>query len=356
MSQLRHEINFQDGLITSVGSGDSDGKGIALVDLGQFNGTLTVYLEVLAKNTSATTDATAKWKDGTGTLGSVTVTKNTSAYTRFRSTAITVSGSHDSWIAIGTTGNAGDAIIKAARIIIIQNASSLTSCETQIEIGNQETGKTNTTAAALTNPKYWKYDASKWDGTITAYVEVSWSNASSMDTTTVKLQKDGGSDNFSFSDDTTVVSAATSTNATRTRVAFTPTDGRNYQITTVCSSNMNGGNNFYNAKIVIVQTASPTKLEQQYLIANTAIGAGTGLQDFDTYFDPAEWSGVTNVYIHEADNVASGTADAKLQTDPNGTPADVTGSAITDIIQRERSSTLTMPGTAQTIDVNQTGT
>ncbi|MEB3215388.1 MAG: hypothetical protein VKN72_03875, partial [Nostocales cyanobacterium 94392] len=109
-------------------------------------------------------------------------------------------------------------------------------------------------------------------------------------------------------------------------------------------------------EIIVNPTDGITKLEPQYLLANTAVGAGTGLQDYDTYFDPAEWDSVTNTYYHEANNVASGTSDAKLQTDPNGTPADITGSTITDIIERERSSSLTMPGTAQTIDVNQTGT
>jgi hypothetical protein len=97
------------------------------------------------------------------------------------------------------------------------------------------------------------------------------------------------------------------------------------------------------------------KLEPQYLLANTA-ETTTGLKDDDTLFDPAEWSGVTNVYLHEQ-NASLNTSNTKLQTDPNGTPADITNSSITGgsataADSRKRGSAMTMPGTAQTIDVN----
>jgi hypothetical protein len=65
-----------------------------------------------------------------------------------------------------------------------------------------------------------------------------------------------------------------------------------------------------------------SKFQTEYLIANTQETSGTGLKNYDTYFDPAEWDDVDNVYTHvmEASQVAS---TSKLQEDPNGTPADI---------------------------------
>ncbi|MFH1173484.1 MAG: hypothetical protein V1692_03055, partial [bacterium] len=94
----------------------------------------------------------------------------------------------------------------------------------------------------------------------------------------------------------------------------------------------------------------PTKLETQYLLANTLFAANTNLQDFDTGWNPAEWTtSNTYVYIHEANSVSGGTSDVKLQ-DKSGSP-DVTNSTITDVIQREQSAGMTMPAGASDLDV-----
>jgi hypothetical protein len=78
---------------------------------------------------------------------------------------------------------------------------------------------------------------------------------------------------------------------------------------------------------VYTNTTSITKLEPQYLLANAA-SSTTGLNDFNTYYDPAEWSGVTNVYFHEQHG-SSNVTNSKLQQDPDGTPADISFSSIT---------------------------
>lgn len=109
----------------------------------------------------------------------------------------------------------------------------------------------------------------------------------------------------------------------------------------------------------VIKGVGITKIEEQYLIANAgSYGAATGLKDYDTYYDPAEWDDGSGsiTYIHQGDGAAAGTGDIKLQSDPNGSPADITGSTVTDVIEREFSSSLTMPGSAATIDVNVTGT
>jgi hypothetical protein len=99
-----------------------------------------------------------------------------------------------------------------------------------------------------------------------------------------------------------------------------------------------------------------TKFESQYLLANTSFGGSTGLKDFDTRWDPSEWANVNTAFYHESNGVNSGTGDLKLQSDPNGTPADITNSSITDSIESERSGAITMPVAAADIDANVTGT
>ena len=86
-----------------------------------------------------------------------------------------------------------------------------------------------------------------------------------------------------------------------------------------------------------------SKLEPQYLLQTTN-SAATGLQNYDTSWSAFDWVGTSNTYYHEI-NSSTDTADsAKLQSDPNGSPADVTGSVATGA-KRARSGALTMPAT-----------
>jgi len=171
----------------------------------------------------------------------------------------------------------------------------------------------------------------------------------------IALEEDDGSfANWTFK--TQIVNQGTAT-ATPDRVrsaAFTPTSGRHYRLVASTSAAASTFD-IYNAKIIIDQT-SPSKLESQYLLANTgSFGGSTGLKDFDTQFDPSEWANTTNLYLHELNGVSGGTGDAKLQTDPNGTPADITGSTVTNVLFLTN-STSTMPTATSTVDVNVTGT
>gem|GEM_PF-2785273 len=171
----------------------------------------------------------------------------------------------------------------------------------------------------------------------------------------IALEEDDGSfANWTFK--TQIVNQGTATSSSdRVRsAAFTPTSGRHYRLVASTSAAASTFS-IYNAKIVVDQT-SPTKLESQYLLANTgSFGGSTGLKDFDTQFDPSEWANVTNTYLHELNGVSGGTGDAKLQTDPNGTPADITGSTVTNV-SFLTNSTSTMPSATSTVDVNVTGT
>lgn len=340
--QIRQEININDQSHQASGTA---ANGQVQLDTTQYNGTVTYYFETVARNSGSNGTVTLKRSSGTT---DATVTVSSSTNTRYRVEFTPPSGQTVYHTEDGGTINslhAGD------RIIVIQNAATLTTSETQIEIGNKETGKTNTTAAPLTSPKYWLYTAANWNGTKTFYAEVTY-YTSTTQTVTATLQEDDGSFGATWTDVVTIVNAA-STNGTivRTRSAgFTPTTGRNYRISARESSSAGGRNyRIYNAKIIIDQSNNPTRLETQYLLLNTNSTA-TGLQSFNTYFDPAEWSGVTNTYKHAQDAIGA-TANSRLK-DIDNANAILTHSSITGANQQIGSAITDMPTAAHHIDTD----
>lgn len=161
-------------------------------------------------------------------------------------------------------------------------------------------------------------------------------------TTTIALQEsDGTGDGFTgWTDKVYIVTDGTATSPTRVRSSsFTPTSGRNYRI---AFKNGYTGATFaiYNAKIVADQTGTVSNLEAQYLLANTRLAAGTALQNFLTSWSDTEWSGATNVYLHQAD-AANGSASV-IEID-TAAGVQVTGSVVTSPDNRGVSSAMTMP-------------
>jgi len=76
-----------------------------------------------------------------------------------------------------------------------------------------------------------------------------------------------------------------------------------------------------------------TKLETQYLLANTGFAAGTGAQDFKTQYNAYEWSGCGTVFRFAADSRASGSFVDLLLITPSGAVANsevipITGQAV----------------------------
>lgn len=314
MAKIRQEINILDHILTGTGFTVSDEK--VLWDKSQYNGTLTTYLEVIATNSGATIDAIFD----ANTVNNVSIPGGTASYTLFRSAAKTPTRDTIS-TSLTFTASGGTVSIKAARIVIIQEATTLTNTATQIEIGNYNTGRTAESATILTNPKYWKYDASKWDGTKTFYAEAVY-DSGSMDTVTVGIYETTDITAPSWSLNATIVSAVTTTVPTRTRVAFTPVDGRWY---TIFSHNGSmDDHDIYRAGIVVV----------------------SGITQADFYFDGSDaaasdpdsaWTNETNlddgnIATFATQNTASagsdGTADRYVKVE--GT--NVSGMSDSDII------------------------
>ncbi|MBI2595268.1 glycosyltransferase [Candidatus Daviesbacteria bacterium] len=137
----------------------------------------TTYFEAVIKNSNSST-TTASLYDSTGAyVAGSAVTATGATYTRVRSAAITLTTGTDYTVRLRSSpGNgaisSGTASIIAARIIVVQATdSNITNTETQVEVGdNETTSKVDLTP--LSNPKYFKFDPTKYDaGSITAYFE-----------------------------------------------------------------------------------------------------------------------------------------------------------------------------------------
>ncbi len=220
---IRQEINILDSVLSAAGGATGTSNEIVQLDISEYDGA-TLYFEIIADSTVSISFNVTLEGATDGTLATCNVPLLTTAYTRIRSTSFTPTTQvQNCTVKIDNTAGATKNV-RSARIIVIQSATSINNSETQIEIGDTDLTKSNTTAAALTNPKYWLYTAANWDGIKRFYAEVT-SKTSAGNTHTVTLQEDDGSF-ASWADIVTIVSAVSGTTITRRRSgSFTPTDG-----------------------------------------------------------------------------------------------------------------------------------
>jgi|GEM_PF-1440695 len=242
-TRVRQEVNIIDG--TYSASGDSNE--IIRIDTTKYGGTLTYKFEIVAKVTSGT--GTVTLHDSSNNIhATITVSGTTFAkLTEVCSTAPTTDTYH-----INLSGGTG-LTVQAARLIILDDfgdGADIDLIETQIEVGNNETGKTNTSSSPLSYPKYWQYTATNWAGNNTFLAEVSY-KVVTTGSVTVTLQKDAAGDLSTWSDVVTIVNAQTQTTPTlSSRVEFTPVISCNYRIAAYITAN---SYDVYNAKIIVDQ-------------------------------------------------------------------------------------------------------
>ncbi|MDE2019287.1 MAG: hypothetical protein KGJ13_02985 [Patescibacteria group bacterium] len=167
---IRQEINILDSTISAATTSPEQVQ----LDTTQYKGTgsnTRYYFEILASVASGNATATLQ-RVGSSTNDATigfTATSPTLYRVQFAPPAATTT-QYDVNVAGASPS------VKAARIIAIQSGNPITQTETQIEIGDNEKGLTNTatSSGALANPKYFYYDSSKWGGSISAYAEVTY--------------------------------------------------------------------------------------------------------------------------------------------------------------------------------------
>lgn len=180
--KIRQEINIINGYVGSASGAYATSSERVQIDTTAYTSP-TYYFEVVASTTSAVSSS-IYLKNATTSATVATVTfSNSNTYGIYRSASFTpTSGQHDYVVVTGNSAVQKGVI--AARVVVLQDATALAATETQIEIGNRETGKTNTSSSALTYPKYWYYDSTKWSDSPTFSAEVTYGNTQVSSSTT----------------------------------------------------------------------------------------------------------------------------------------------------------------------------
>ncbi len=181
---IEQQINIINQEITTAGTS----TGIVLLSTSNYSGTVSYYFDVVAKVSSGSGTSTLTYDAGTGSvpsggstvsIGDITAT----SYTRYRSSSFSPSGDQNSYVSsLEGTGIS----VKAARIVIVQTDNlSITSTESQIEVG-YSADVTDTSYTSTSDPKIYYYDSSKFDPAPTAYFEATMmnSNISGVSTST----------------------------------------------------------------------------------------------------------------------------------------------------------------------------
>ena len=186
---VRQEINITDAyLYVGANSYATSSEIVAITDN---NYTAPAYyFEVVASTTGATT-ATVDLVNATSSavVATITMTSGSTVYDRFRSAQFLPNSSSTVEYKVRLNNeNVGKGLI-ASRIVVLQNTSvnGLSETETQIEIGSATTTASNTTTLALQDPKYWSYNDSKWNGSPTFSVEVTYKNNPTASSTTYNV-------------------------------------------------------------------------------------------------------------------------------------------------------------------------
>ncbi len=193
-TKIRQEINIVDTYVSSVSGSFATSSGIVQLDDTKYTSP-TYFFEVVA-STSASIATQVFLRNATSsrTIATIDIPAGTTSYTRLRSSAFNPNASTTELVAVVASTTGATKGIKAARIIVLQDTTSLYNTETQIEIGNNET-YTSTATSTFASPKYWYYDSTKWDSTLTFYAEVTYANTFGGATTTNTFS-DAGSSNI----------------------------------------------------------------------------------------------------------------------------------------------------------------
>jgi|GEM_PF-993793 len=315
---FEQELNIMDqqyqGTIGSATDNPTDNSlGLVNFNPTKYSVSNNVFFEAVIKATGSGdyTTATLYTSAGVAVSGSA-VTTNSISYTRVRiATSLTNLASDYYTVRVKTDQGYGLPIIKAARLIVVQSENTTTATETQIEIGNNESG-TNWIGSYLSNPKIWKFNASNFSPatgtTTTARVAI-----------TAKSDSVNGDVIYDLNDLTTgstVSDAAVDGNSWtygETSIYANLIDGHEYGL--VISES--GGSNWFlaNAKIILDQSGTVTAFETPKLMVNT-LATSTGAyasQNFLQDLLPADWRGGIFDYVFESTiKVNSGTGTAQM--------------------------------------------
>lgn len=294
LDKLEQQINIVVGeYTTSSQTYSPSDNSLGLVNYTAANYTSpVVYFEAVVRCSDCDpgdTASAALYSDS-GTQISTLTTSTENSYQLLRSGSIALSDD-DYTVRFRLNQANGTALLKAARLVIVQSESPITNTQTQIELGpnNNNLAVTNTNATGYTDPKYYLFDNSHFSGTVTAQLEATIRITGTTKTAAYYFDDYHGTDQWStnptnLTDGSTATYASTSDDADLMRVTSntnTATDlGR---ITKV------------ELRLFAYQTDSTTGQ-----VGITPVFSGG---DGDTYdFTPAETTGAWSTYYDITDS------------------------------------------------------
>ncbi len=258
--------------------------------------------------------------DGSAVTGS----KPGGVYVRKRSsTAISLIDGTDYSVRVKNTVAGQTTLIKSARLIVVQTGTTkLTTTQTYIEVGNNETS-TQTAYTQLTDKKIYTYDADVYAPAPTTYFEATIANDTAGQTTSLALYENAA---------TCVTEVASSeitvVGTTWARVrssAITLSDSASYMVCMKTSANTA---KVSNAKIIHEQTDAGgiTKLELVHTLDNTlvtTVSTSYATTGHVYSFNPMEYGVAPIVYLDTTQKTTTGkTAFSTFHVDPVGSDGD----------------------------------
>lgn len=170
--KIEQQINIIDQEYNTqiVGNKEPNDNSLGLIywDADDYNGE-TIYFEALIRNAESNTASASLYTEDQEYVDDSTVERTATTYGRVRtSSAITLTD--NTKYTVNVDSDDSFTYIKAARFIILQNASSITHTVSQVEVGDNTT-TSNTYYATIGDDKLWNYTSASYDPTPTAYFE-----------------------------------------------------------------------------------------------------------------------------------------------------------------------------------------
>jgi hypothetical protein len=285
----------------------------------------TIYFEAVLAMTAGGGTAYAELYNNTdgATVSSSELTSTSATAERLRSGALTLTTAKDYKVRIKSSAGTVTARIYAARLIFVQTGT-IVATETVWDFGGEDTTTGTSYADTAQHGRYY-HDTNFLDGTVATYFEANISPSVSGSTARAQLH-----DGTSAVTSSEVTLTGTTTDTRVRSSAITLSHGSTYKIQDAVDSNTGRTRG---ARIIILQTATPTKTVSFYAIKTSRQTANnTGLvRTSKRLWDEDEWSvGDTDIYHEGWASTSSGVDTATTSiTNSLGTVNSITSTAAT---------------------------
>jgi cellulose synthase/poly-beta-1,6-N-acetylglucosamine synthase-like glycosyltransferase len=305
---IEQQMAINDSFISAAGTG----KGIVYIDPAVYSGTVSYYFEVDALVSSGTGSVTLSYNGGGNTVVISGITGSTPQ--RYRSSAFTPSAG-EAWV----SAMSGTGIEAQGRLIIIQTDSTkISNTQSAYDVGDASSTTSNSyqPISSFGAGKYWKYDASKYDGTVAVYLEATLASGASGKTATLALFQAGSScSSPSGGIGAISVTGTSSTRARSSDISGSLTSGNIY-MTCLKSSSSGTSAIVDNGNVLINQSATGgiTKAEIYHTYcSDPSSTSSTTLVDSPTdcfnKYDSSNWAGGTFTYYYSGTMKSSSSSD-----------------------------------------------